>query len=853
MKKLLLLTGVFLFTHSFTQAQIDAGNDTVICNQAPVTLQALVTGNYGTSSYSFENIPYAPEAYTGTAVTLSDDAVSAALPIGFTFCFLGNNYTQFYIGSNGWVSFSPGQSTAYTSAIIPNTAAAVPKNCIMGPWEDWHPGLCAGNCIYYQTIGTAPNRKLVVSWDNVPMFQCTTTLGTFQIVCHETTGIIENHLTNKPNCPTWAGGTGTEGVHNDAGTLAFVAPGRNSTQWTTANESVRFVPSGVDWFQGPTLIGQGDTIVVTPGSTTEYHAQVTLCDGNVYTDSVTVTIGAGLTFSPTVTTTGCAVNTGQATVVPNNSSGPFSYQWDDPGLQTTQTAIGLGPGTYTVTVYDSAIGCTTDTTITIVTNNTVLATVPTSVNVTCNGGADGVADAFGTGGTGGTYTYLWDDPLAQTTQSATGLPTGSYNVIITDSLGCADTATIFINEPLAVSLSASGIDVLCNGSTTGSATVVPSGGNGSPYTYVWDDASAQTTQTATGLGAGTYQVIVTDQLGCTETVSVTITEPTGMTTSFTSSDVLCNGGNDGSATVNVSGGVTPYTYSWPLSGNTTATEGSLFAGTYTVEVTDANGCMVVDTVIISQPNPLTLAGITTDATCGLSDGSATATPSSGTSPYTYQWGASAGNQTSQTASNIPSGTHTVIVTDANGCTGSTTVVVNEVLDVSASFNATPSQGIAPLDVLFNNTSTNGSTYFWDFGNGNTSTSANPSAETYILPGTYTVMLIAYNAGGCSDTAWVDILVTNQSLLIVPNVFSPNGDGVNDIFTVTHEAIATFTCIIKNRWGQPVYEYNDVTGSWNGKHESNNKEAKEGTYYYIITATGVDEEEYSLSGSLTLVR
>ena len=225
-----------------------------------------------TTTYLVQNIPFAPSPATGTQVFLSDDAVTGALPIGFNFCFFGNTYTQFYIGSNGWISFSAGQPATFTSAPIPSTAFGVPKNCIMGPWQDWHPGV--GGQIRYQTQGTAPCRRLVVSFTNLPFFSCTSTLGTFQIVLYEGTNIIENHITNKPNC-AWAGGTSVQGIHNLPGTVAFTVPGRNSTVWTTTNNAWRYTPNGNDvaptltWYQvgNPTPLATNvNTMTVTPPS-----------------------------------------------------------------------------------------------------------------------------------------------------------------------------------------------------------------------------------------------------------------------------------------------------------------------------------------------------------------------------------------------------------------------------------------------------------------------------------------------------------------------------------------------------------------------------------------------------------
>ena len=193
--------------------------------------------------YTVGSIPYNWVAPAGTPVVMTDDAVTGALPIGFTFCFGGVNYTNFYIGSNGWVGFTAAQPTTFTSAPIPNVAVNYPKNCIMGPWQDWHPGVVGGPYITYQTLGIAPNRTLVVTWNNCPMFSCTTTLGSFQIILYETSNQIDNNLKNKPNCLAWAGGTAVQGLHDITGTVAVTVAGRNSTQWTAITESWRYTPT----------------------------------------------------------------------------------------------------------------------------------------------------------------------------------------------------------------------------------------------------------------------------------------------------------------------------------------------------------------------------------------------------------------------------------------------------------------------------------------------------------------------------------------------------------------------------------------------------------------------------------
>lgn len=286
-KRFLAAIFAFIFANSYAQNCQYLGADQYLpCGVTSTTITANFSQCSGgastppkeTTTYLAQNIPFAPSPATGTQVFLSDDAVSAMLPIGFSFCFYGNTYTNFYIGSNGWISFSAGQPATFTSAPIPSTAFGVPKNCIMGPWQDWHPGV--GGQIRYQTQGTAPCRRLVVSFTSLPFFSCTSTLGTFQIVLYEGTNIIENHITNKPACTQWAGGTAVQGIHNLPGTAAVTVPGRNSTAWTTTNNAWRYTPNGnnvtptLTWYQvgNPTPIATNvPTITVTPPAGGAYY------------------------------------------------------------------------------------------------------------------------------------------------------------------------------------------------------------------------------------------------------------------------------------------------------------------------------------------------------------------------------------------------------------------------------------------------------------------------------------------------------------------------------------------------------------------------------------------------------
>lgn len=857
-KYILLFFSVFSFVLS--QAQISAGPDDTICGGS-TTLTATLT------------------SVSPTNLTLSDDQFSGIINIGFPFTFYGNTYTQCLISSNNYISFDLTNAGGYSPWAINNPVpnAGNPLNTTMGPWQDINPGI--GGTVRYALTGTAPNRIFVVEYCNVPMFSCTNLNFSSQIQLHESGNMVETHIINKPLCAGWNGGRAIHAMHNSNGTLADVNAGRNSpVQWTASLEGTNFTPNGINAYTitnipfNPVVLGASGTITwtdlagnpvgtgasvsVSPTVTTDYIASIQdLCSGQIFRDTVRVVVNPPFNFAGSTTVnTSCSGPTGTATALVNGGSGNYSWQWDAAaGNQTTQTATSLGVGSYTVTVTDLTLGCSNDTTFVIVDNNNMNVSIGSFQNISCNGANDGSASVSFTGGLG-PYTFSWS-PSSSTDSTATGLTPGTHTVVVTDSDGCQDNASVNLTEPNPVTVSFINVsDVLCFGGNNGSATAVATGGNGSTYTFNWTP-TAQSTSTATNLTADTYTVIATDSLGCTGTDSVTINEPaTGLSSAISVNDVSCNGGTDGNATATPSGGTSPYTYSWTNGGGTSATTNNVGAGTYIVTITDTNNCTTTDTAIISEPTAIFLITSSTDAICGMTDGTATVTPSGGTGPYTYQWNAAAGSQTTATAANIGSGNYSVTVTDANGCTANGSVTVGQINNMLAGMTANPTSGVYPLPVTFTNISQNTSNFFWDFGDGNTAVTNDMSSvsNNYIAPGVYTVTLIAVNAGGCSDTAYLTINVLEESMLIVPNVFSPNGDGVNDEFVTDNLYITQFDCVVFNRWGQEMWRTTDVTQGWNGKKQGGD-DVPEGTYYYIIKATGIDNKEYDLNGSVTLFR
>jgi gliding motility-associated-like protein len=292
----------------------------------------------------------------------------------------------------------------------------------------------------------------------------------------------------------------------------------------------------------------------------------------------------------------------------------------------------------------------------------------------------------------------------------------------------------------------------------------------------------------------------------------------------------------------------------------------LSAGSYSNFTIFLSGCsgIAVGPVVITDPNaPTPIAQIIQNPNCGNNDGIIAVTGLIALTNYdiTYFDGTSTINLGSVTTdatgsyiiSGLGAGSYSNFnVIAPNTCTG---IDVNTVLlldqnNIVASFVPSPQSGIVPLTVGFTNTSIGASTYTWDFGNGDNSILTDPST-IYTDIGTYNVMLIAY-AGGCSDTAYIVIETFGKSTIIIPNVFTPNGDGSNDVFTVDGTNLESVEAEIFNRWGQKMYEWKHVKGYWDGRTQSG-IEAPDGTYFYIISAKGIDGEEYFKKGGFSLIR
>ncbi len=526
--------------------------------------------------------------------------------------------------------------------------------------------------------------------------------------------------------------------------------------------------------------------------------------------SVTITEPVSMAVSFTTTNSTCGGSNGVASASISGGTAPYTYSWSTGATGTSVS--GLAAGSYSLTITDDG-GCQLTEAFNISNISGPNAVILSIVHVSCFGGSDGQATVSHTGGTG-PYTYSWNSIPSQSTATATNLPAGMYTVTVTDANGCQGVVSTNpeITEPSALSISASTSQVSCFAGSNGTATVTVTGGT-TPYTYNWSNGS--TTPAASGLGAGTHTITVTDAKNCQAIDTVQISQPALLSASISSTPVNCFAGNDGTAIVTPTGGVAPYTYSWS-NGNLTSSMNTLTAGTYTVTTTDANGCSTTNTFTIAQPAAaLSATFLTTNINCfGGTNGQITAVTTGGTSAYTYSWSNGAGN--TAVNSGLSAGTYHITITDNAGCQQNYQVVLTEPQALTANI------------VLFNHVScfggSNGSAeveasggtgpyaYSWNYA-GDTDTLA-----SNLPAGTYTAMVTDNN--GCQATA--SIVLTQPSSALTLSTTTSN---------VTCKGLSNGTAAASASGGTLPYSY-----QWSPIGQTGPTASSLAAGTYTITAT-----------------
>ena len=508
------------------------------------------------------------------------------------------------------------------------------------------------------------------------------------------------------------------------------------------------------WSSGQTTA----TISSMPSST--YTVTVTDAKNCTLFGSATLNEPVAVTVTLTGTDPVCGGgNNGSVTATGAGGTGAFTYLWSN--AMTTISISALTAGTYTITATDGN-NCTATSNITL-TAPPVLTVSVTGTNVNCNTGTKGTASATAGGGTAG-YTNSWS--TGETSSSVTNLSNGSYTVTVTDAKGCTVSGSATVSVPSALIVTVTGSSPGCNGGSNGTASLTTSGGTPG-YTYAW--SAGATSQNLSSLSAGTFTVTVTDSKTCSVSGSVTLTNPTVVTASVTGTSPICNGGNNGTATVAGTGGTGTFTYLWSTSA-TTSTLSTLAVGTYTVTVTDGNSCTATGDVTLTEPLAIALSLSGTNPNCnGGTEGSISTTPSGGAGFYTYKWN---GGSTTQNRSGLPAGTYTVTVSDAKNCTQSADIILVEPSAIIISITKTDATGSTASDGTASVTPTGGTSpysYSWS-----TIPPQTTSTAINLKTGTYTVTLT--DSKGCmvTDTVFIDfpdILTENKfskNISVYPN-------------------------------------------------------------------------------------
>jgi gliding motility-associated-like protein len=732
-----------LFGQDCIPTNINGTTFNLSCSQTCTNLALQIPHIKGTSDYVLTSIPYNPYPYnTSTGIEdpilYIDDRYSGLINLPFTFCFYDSLFSSAVVGSNGLLTFEQAVAGCANSFVIDQpipfagsfncsliSPAYYPRASIMPAFFDLDPGSFLGSSppdrkIQWEVIGTAPCRKFVLSYYHIGVFgvstaDCASPLNTFQVVLHESTGIIDIFFLQKSCVSTTNLGNGIFGIQNWLRDKWISAPGKNNAFWTETNTGYRFTPSGNGsryvssqlFNLGGTLIASADTTTTVPGlldvsflnvcppATNNTYVVRTIfssCSDPSTTlisaDTIYVNRTNNLNATATSSNITCGSPSGTiAVTIPAGSASPFSYVLDgsapviDPAF--SHTFNNVSAGAHTVVVNDAG-GCVSNTINVIVAtgsgvNGTAIATAtscPTAVN--------GTVTANAIAGTA-PFTYQLDAGVPQSGANPytfTNVASGNHMIIITDNFGCNQ--AINISVPAGPALVANVTPSLpsCNGANNGTITVTPTNGN-APYTFSLDGGPQQVgaaPYTFANVAAGNHNIVVTDAAGCiTNAIPVVVTAGPVFTTSASKTDVLCNGGANGTITVTQPTiGIAPYQYS--LDGivwQTSNIFNGLAANTYTIYYRESNGCQNSQPITVNEPAVLAATASATAVICnGENNGVITITPGGGIAPYQYSIDGGVTWQSSRTF-NVTAGIYQITIKDANNCTTARSVTVTE--------------------------------------------------------------------------------------------------------------------------------------------------------------------------------
>ena len=622
---------------------------------------------------------------------------------------------------------------------------------------------------------------------------------------------------------------------------------------------------------------------------------------------------------------------GAAKVTISGGTPGYFISWDTGSH--ADSIFNLIAGTYKVTVRDSNL-CSTSLSAQVDQPNLLLVNAD-STNVKCFGEATGGVGAIATGGVL-PYAYLWSNNI--NTPNVSNLSAGIYKITVTDFNGCVAKDSTLINQPIApLKISFLIIDNVCYGESNGEINAEVSGGT-APYKYLW--SNNQVSDIISSLPVGSYQLFVTDSLGCKLSKDTVVRQPNKLSAIAQYKHVNCFNGSDGALDITINGGVQPYTYTWS-NGQTTQDVANLTEGNYLLTISDSNDCEEGFAFSITQPDSIIITYNQNMPKCyGYSDGQLNADATGGVAPYLFSW---SNGDKSSIADSLSAGEYTLFVQDGNACLTQISIELNQPDQLRVSFDADVLKGCSPLRVNFQNSSDPSITCLWSFGDGQTfngcdevfntfntggsfdvnleivdvngcrnevtyenfiSVTQTPQADfdlspqqlfsysnsttitnqsvggdvyvwnlgdetgnhVYFEPGehtypinvsdTFLITLIAKTTDGCADTAKKILLFNNDPYFYVPNTFIPDEDGKNDIWKPVFsspEDVKRYSLAVYNRWGELIFQTNDPQVGWDGTIGNQQLKAQDGTYVWTLQFSWSDFKVYPATGHVNLIR
>jgi gliding motility-associated-like protein len=830
MKKYLLSFLVFgsAFASQLSAQVLNVGPDTNLCPGQSVTITATMINPGGGSVVAPTNVNFC-----GAGNTCDDYMSDSWIPLGFTFTFYGNNYTQCLATTNGYITFT-GTAGGYSPWSIgyncpsPNN----PLNAIMAPWQDVYPNFGTTAIVRYKTIGVAPNRKFIMEFLGFGSFQCgpATCYGA-QIHLYETSNVIETHIFRQEPCPGWNSGRAIHGIQNASGTIAHIVPGRNGLdpmwrinvpgytaapnsassegrRWTPTSPTAYTIttvpfsplympattpaPGQITWTSNGTSLGTGNSVTVSPIVNTTIVAAIPYSSCNA-TVTIRDTMRVNMAQLPLTTSGNTAVCIGDSAhlSVSTTATGTTNYSWTPAATLTNPntnqpTAYTLATQVYTVTATNGLCSNTSSLTVTV----NPLPTITFNVTDPSICPTDSV-QLIASGGT--MYNWFMGLDLSSTTVNnpyASPLATNQYGVEVTDANGCVDSAfnNVILYVPAVITAS------------TSEPSICPTFSMGltanNAVSYVWSPSTGLNyndiqNPVATLSQTTDYTVIGTDANGCKDTTSVTVIVDPLPQVSYTADKL--NGCEPVTVTFqnqsNVGyGGASGY--NWTFEGHGTST--------------DVNP-------VVTYPQD------------GVFD-------------------------------------VLLVATSDSGCVDSLrmTDMIHIYNIPTASFVAGPQPTtVGDPEIFFTNTSSGDVTaWSWDFAGLGSSDYSDPSF-TFPYADTFLISLVVETQYGCSASTTGNIIIDDLSEIWIPSSFTPNEDGLNDTWFPVGRNLNTKNLYIEvhvfNRWGQRVFRSATSDKPWNGYDNNIGSKCPVGEYTYRVIFVNEQGKERKEMGHITLIR